>query len=440
MFTPSFISELFPDLPESFPLDALPEPMRGMVDGISQKFSIPPENSFAICATALAGCAGHKLQVDDWKTRAMPLLSYYVLIGDSNPQIDDAIELALRPLLLVSRFLRENSEHAKNTSDEDLNYPVDGIAAFEASQRLRQALLKPTITLHSATASRLSQALGNSFDKSLVLLPGKDDAAHWLSLPGTDRTALARVLGNSWDTSLTGSFHLNLLWKCSHESSYRFGNCKQLRDNPVPFFYILMGPRKPLTDAAAANIKAQSQWEKCLDVLLKIRLHNPLEVYQFNPEGVKCMTGFINDFNMRLERISAELRPFVRWLPVAVRRFSLMHTLLEASKNDIGPESVTSAIRVMNWMGAAHLNAIITAIPLRHVKEARRHQITADERMLEKVRLKEPVLWSDLRRSYPNSKAEPLLVIRDRLIAEGSLQWDGSRLKLGQPAPKGSAS
>ena len=51
--------------------------------------------------------------------------------------------------------------------------------------------------------------------------------------------------------------------------------------------------------------------------------------------------------------------------------------------------------------------------------------------MLEKVRQKQPVLWSELRRSYPNSEAAPLVAVRDRLIADGRLRFVGYRLELG---------
>ena len=208
-----------PDYFALFPVDALPEPLRGFVAAGAKAIGCDPSYLALPMLTAIAAAIGNTLRIQLKRGWTAPAIVWAAVVGESGTAKTPAFKLAMRPIRERQRKALERHAEATRQHEADLAHYEKALAEWKRAKnstdeppekpeapQAERCIVSDT-TVEALAPLLLANARGlllardelagwiGSFDR-YAGGKGGADAAHWLSMHNGESIIVDRKTGN----------------------------------------------------------------------------------------------------------------------------------------------------------------------------------------------------------------------------------------------------
>lgn len=324
-------------------------------------------------------------------------------------------------------------------------------AAAEKQVMLRSQLTRLERKLHPETivealdAAELLDADLLSFDAAVVNQSYAGETLRSLrNLTAQRLHEIARVLSASWrglnavGRDRSRGAQISNLWVTDQDSLAETLESEFVRESRVLDTFVFIETDSAEMKVESEALEDRASWWRMANYLVEARFNGGTEHHRLAASAAALFNEFLTEVNSEWPHLAPEARSFADcWPDLALKLSLLLHlgshdpkplqedasgkpTLPEPPPTEIEAETVRTAIQLTKILVSQHLE--LTAGFCQSVSNGGDPEV---ERMLKKIRLKQPIARRDLYRSYPKQNRALLDPVLARAIALGRVREEG---------------
>lgn len=322
-------------------------------------------------------------------------------------------------------------QHELETAQKSIHPDPALLRQAEREISRLQCCLKPRVVIGRISPKDVVQAAKDSFDGGVTAgTIGTDLGESFLTLKARERVDVVGLLNESWQMlPLSG---------CSGATPGQLAILIQTRRRLPDILKglnagLLTPPVLFFEDCAdvggeVPHLSAENVWNQAIAHLLDTRYKRSVINYQVAEPAQFAFREFSREIASGLCHLPEQIRPYVAWLGELAPRIAVVLEAFDPKPGcEIDEHIARRAINITRWLGTVHTRAVSAA-----------SQPSADSAdraaaVLAKIRLKAPISYRELWRSFDQPRAEWFRPALQNLLDGGKVIYDEERRFV--PAP-----